>query len=90
MKAIDAIKSGSKLLRKSKVLSHILDTEILLAKSCKKSREEILIDLNRGIQHEKAAKFHHIVTTVAKNRYQPMLWQMDYTKSERTKILPSN
>ena len=58
MKAIDAIKSGSKLLRKSKVLSHILDTEILLAKSCKKSREEILIDLNRDLNSRELSTFN--------------------------------
>ncbi len=58
MKAIDAIKSGSQLLRKSKVVSHILDSEILLAKTCKKAREEILIDLNRDLSSRELSTFN--------------------------------
>ena len=49
MRAIEAIKSGSQLLRESKVESHILDSELLLAKILKKSREEILINLDQSL-----------------------------------------
>ncbi len=58
MKAIEAIKSGSQLLRESKVESHILDSELLLAKILKKSREEILINLDRRLTKSEILTFN--------------------------------
>ena len=38
MKVLEAIKSGSKLLKEKNVHTHILDSELLLSKSLNKSR----------------------------------------------------
>ena len=58
MKIFDAIKSGSKLLRKNKIPSYILDTEILLSKTLNKSREEILINLDKKINNKEISVFN--------------------------------
>ena len=42
MKAFEIIKIGSNLLKEKEIPSFILDSEILLSKTLKKSREEIL------------------------------------------------
>tara|TARA_Y100001958_G_C21174233_1_gene505386 strand:+ start:120 stop:962 length:843 start_codon:yes stop_codon:yes gene_type:complete len=49
MNTLKIIKVGSNLLKNSNITSHILDSEILLSKTLKKSREEILIDLDKKI-----------------------------------------
>ena len=43
------LKNGSNLLRKNKISSHILDSEILLSKTLNKTREEILINLEKKL-----------------------------------------
>ena len=52
MNTFKIIKEGSNLLKKSNITSHILDSEILLSKTLKKSREEILIDLDKKISNK--------------------------------------
>ena len=52
MKALEIIKIGSSLLKERKILSHILDSEILLSKSLNKTREEILINLNKNFSNK--------------------------------------
>jgi len=49
MKAIEIINIGSEMLKKKKIPSHILDSEILLSKTLNKSREHILINLDQKI-----------------------------------------
>ena len=49
MKILEAIKSGSKLLKEKNVQTFILDSELLLSKSLNKSREEMLINLEQNI-----------------------------------------
>jgi len=49
MKALEIIKIGSSLLKEKKIPSHILDSEILLSKTIRKSREKILINLDQKI-----------------------------------------
>ena len=58
MKTFDAIKSGSQLLKKNKIESHILDSEILLANVFKKSREEILINLDQNLKDREILIFN--------------------------------
>ena len=55
MKVLEAIKAGSKLLKKKNISTYILDSELLLSKSLNKSREEILINLEQNI-NKKALK----------------------------------
>ena len=52
MKAFEIIKKGSNLLKEKKIPSHILDSEILLSKTLKKSREEILTNLDQKINNK--------------------------------------
>ena len=49
MKALEIIKIGSNLLKEKEITSFILDSEILLSKTLKKSREEILTNLNQKV-----------------------------------------
>ena len=49
MNALDIIKIGSNLLREKKISSNILDSEILLSKALRKSREELLINLDQEV-----------------------------------------
>ena len=49
MNAFEIIKFGSNLLRKNKISTNILDSEILLSKTLNKSREKILINLDQKI-----------------------------------------
>ena len=58
MKVLEAIKSGSKLLKEKNVLTHILDSELLLSKSLNKSREEILINLDQNINKRALTEFN--------------------------------
>ena len=58
MKVLDAIKSGSKLLKAKNVNTYILDSELLLSKSLNKSREEILINLEKNINKKALTDFN--------------------------------
>ena len=58
MKVLEAIKSGSKLLKEKNVHTHILDSELLLSKSLNKSREEILVKLEQNINKRALADFN--------------------------------
>ena len=53
MKALEIIKIGSNLLKEKKISSHILDSEILLSKTLNRSREEILVNLDKNINEKK-------------------------------------
>ena len=44
MNALELINFGSKVLKKNSVLTHKLDSEILLSKVLGKNRERVLID----------------------------------------------
>ena len=58
MKILEAIKAGSKLLKEKNISTHILDSELLLSKSLKKPREEILINLEQNINKKVLADFN--------------------------------
>ena len=49
MNALEVIKFGSNLLKEKKISSFILDSEILLSKTLRQSREDILINLDQKI-----------------------------------------
>ena len=67
MKAQEIIKIGSSLLRQKKILSHILDSEILLSKILKKTREEVLINLNQKINNNDISVFKKYLARRSKN-----------------------
>lgn len=58
MKVLEAIKSGSKLLKEKNVHTYILDSELLLSKSLNKSREEMLINLDQNINKRALTDFN--------------------------------
>jgi len=57
MNALEIIKIGSNLLREKKIKSHILDSELLLSKALNKSREEILINLDKKLSKNNILTF---------------------------------
>ena len=59
MKILEAIKSGSKLLKEKKISTFILDSELLLSKSLNKPREEVLINLEKNINKKVLADFNN-------------------------------
>ncbi len=67
MKLSEAIKIGSNLLKDNKIPSFIIDTELLLSKTLKKSREEILINPDEKISDEKILKFKEYLERRSKN-----------------------
>ena len=67
MNALDIIKIGSNLLREKKISSNILDSEILLSKALRKSREELLINLDQEVDKKKVQKFKKFLNRRLKN-----------------------
>ena len=67
MKALEIIKMGSSLLKNKKISSHILDSELLLSKTLKKSREEILVNLDKKIDKKKFLVFERYLLRRAQN-----------------------
>ena len=61
MKTFELIKFGSKLLKENNILSHMLDSEILLSKTLRKSREEILVNLDQEINEKNILKFEKFI-----------------------------
>ena len=67
MKALEIIKIGSNLLKEKKIPSHILDSEILLSKTLNRSREEILVNLDKNINEKKISLFREYLKRRSKN-----------------------
>ena len=61
MNTLELLNFGSYKLRLKGVLSHQLDSEIILSKVLKKSREKIITDLNRNITSREIIKFHKFI-----------------------------
>ena len=67
MKVFEVMKFGSNLLKENKISSHILDSELLLSKVLKKSREEILINLNLNINEKSISKYKEYLKRRSRN-----------------------
>ena len=67
MKTFEIINIGSNFLKEKKIPSHILDSEILLSKTLNKSREEILVNLNKNIKKKDLAIFKKFLKRRSKN-----------------------
>ena len=61
MNALELINSGTKELRKKKINSSRLDSELLLSKILNKKREEILINLEQKICQKYLLKYKRLV-----------------------------
>ena len=67
MNILEMIKIGSNFLKEKKIPSYILDSEILLSKTLKKTREEILINLNQKIARKDKLVFENYLCRRSKN-----------------------
>ena len=67
MKILEAIKIGSNLLKEKNIPSHILDSELLLSKTLKKSREKILTNLEKKIEKKNFYIFKGYLNRRSKN-----------------------
>ena len=67
MKTLEAIKFGSDLLKEKKISSYILDSELLLSKTLKKSREKILTNLDTDIEKKNFNIFKEYIVRRSKN-----------------------
>ena len=72
MNTLEAIKFGSNLLKEKKILSYILDSELLLSKTLNKSREKILTNLDADIEKKNFNIFKTFLIRRAKN--EPMAY----------------
>ena len=61
MEILELINNGSRKLKNKKIYSHKLDSEILLSKVLNKTREELLINLNKKIEPKKINDFYKLV-----------------------------
>ena len=67
MKALEIINIGSNLLKEKKIPSYILDSEILLSKTLNRSKEEILVNLNKNINEKEISLFREYLKRRIKN-----------------------
>ena len=72
MKILDLINKGSNLLKGKKIPSHILDSEILLAKTLKKTREEILLNFDKTINLQNIEKYKKYLDR--RSNYEPIAY----------------
>ena len=61
MNALELLNSGSHKLKKQKIKTHRLDSEILLSKVLNKSREQILISLNQNMKNTEVFAFDNLI-----------------------------
>ena len=72
MKALEAIKTGTKLLKEKDISTYILDTELILSKSLNKSREEILINLEQNINKKSFSEFNEYL--IRRSKKEPIAY----------------
>ena len=58
---------GSETLKKNKISSHLIDSELLLSKTIKKSREYILINFEQKIEKKNIAKYKKYISRRSQN-----------------------
>ena len=92
MNIFEIIKFGSDLLKERKIPTHILDSEILLSKILKKSREEILVNLDKKIDKKKFLVFERYLLRRALNEpiayilKEKEFWSKKFTVNQHTLI----
>ena len=57
----DLINQGSKLLKKNNVISHMIDSEILMMKAIDKNREYVLLNLEKNLKKKELEKYNHLI-----------------------------
>ena len=61
MNTLKLINEGSNKLKQSNIISHQLDSEILLSKVLNKTRENLLINLGQNIDRKNVKKFEKLI-----------------------------
>ena len=61
MNTLKLINEGSNKLKQSNIISHQLDSEILLSKVLNKTRENLLINLEQNIDRKNVKKFENLI-----------------------------
>ena len=72
MKVLEAIKSGSKMLKEKNIHTFILDSEILLSKCLNTSREKMLINLEQIINKRALADFNEYL--IRRSKREPIAY----------------
>ena len=67
MNTLDLLNKGSSELKKKKISTHRLDSEILLSKVLKKKREEILINLDQKICLKNVSRYNNLIQRRSQN-----------------------
>ena len=84
MQILELLNQGSKTLKIKKILSHKLDTEILLSSVLNKKREELLVNLDQEIEFRKIKKFRKLIERRSSNEpisyilKEKEFWSQDY------------
>jgi len=61
MNVLELLNQGSKNLKQRKIISHRLDSEILLSKVLNKRREDVLINLNQKIYFNQILRYNKLI-----------------------------
>ena len=72
MQILDLLNSGSQKLKSSNVTSHRLDSEILLAKTLNKEREELLVNYNKKVSQQDIKYFKKLI--FRRSLYEPIAY----------------
>ena len=75
MRALEIIKIGSNLLKEKKIHSYILDSEKLLSKALNKTRENILVNLDKKVNERNVEIFKKYLQRRSNN--EPMAYIME-------------
>ena len=62
MRYLDAISLGNNLLKINKIKSHSFESELLLAKALKITREKVLINLEKKIEKKQFNKYKKLLS----------------------------
>ncbi len=61
MKIIDKLKDGYEILKGNNISSYKIDSEILMSQTLNISREEVLLNLEKGIEEKEREKYFNLI-----------------------------
>ena len=85
MKTLELINAGSSKLKLNNILSHKLDSELLISEVLKKTREEVLTNLNKDVAQSNILKFENLINRRAKK--EPIAYILKYKEFLSKKFL---
>ena len=88
MKTLEIINEGSHILKRSKISTHSLDSELLLSKILNKSREELLINLDKILNENNILKFKEYLKRRSRN--EPIAYILKEKEFWSKKFIVSN